>query len=77
MVGSDFGLSCGEELLQLLASNIETPNGIIVFLAMQNRLFSSAQHLAVSKLGSLKTLPNKQYFGKHDMWSKIMSGLSC
>lgn len=47
----DFGLSGREELLRFWATRTETPNGIIVFLAIQNRLFSSAQHLAVSQWG--------------------------
>jgi hypothetical protein len=45
----NWDLSGGEELLRFWATTKETPNGIIVFLAMQNRLFSSAQHLAVSR----------------------------
>lgn len=77
MMAPDFGLSRGEELLQLLASNTETPNGIIVFLAMQNRLFSSAQHLAVSKLGEFEDFTKQAVFGQAPMWSKIMSGLFC
>ena len=75
MISPDFGLSGGEELLQVLGSNTETPNGIIVFLAMQNRLFSSAQHLAVFEMLEFHDFTKLAVFGQAPMWSKIMSGL--
>ena len=75
MIRRDFGLARGEELLQLLASNTETPNGIIVFLETQNRLFSSAQHLAVSKCWEFEDCIKLAEFEQAPMWSKIMSGL--
>jgi hypothetical protein len=74
MISPDFGLSGREELPGFWATNTETPNGIIVFLAIQNRLFSSAQHLAVSKWGSYEDFTKQAVFGQATMWSKIMSG---